>query len=501
MSLFGVWKCALNPAGRVFDGSSIRPARRHREQGVAHACEPSPEIPRMSTLDTTANYEEARTRRVNRLTRRERVVEVAVGGSFLVAALALVLLADGGRPFHWIDAAIVVVSLGAASMVVFEVGSTYTMPVQLVFVPMLFVLPAPAVPLCVAAALMLPKLADALLGRRPIGRSFMALGDSWFALAPALLFTLAGTTAPDGRDWPLYLAALAAQFAIDFAASSLRDFLNGGASLRDQVRESSWVYLVDSLLAPVGLAVAFAAVARPWVVLLALPLTALMAVFARERRARMDYVLELGRAYRGTALVLGDVVEADDAYTGMHSAGVVDLAVEVAEELGLGPAARRNVEFGALLHDVGKIGVPKEIINKPGPLDAHEWEIMRRHTIEGQGLLDQIGGFMREVGTIVRASHERFDGGGYPDGLAGDAIPFEARVVSCCDAFSAMTTDRSYRRARPEAAALDELRRCSGTQFDPRVVKAVIAVVERRQRQRPVVEELTLDPSAAVLVT
>jgi HD-GYP domain-containing protein (c-di-GMP phosphodiesterase class II) len=454
----------------------------------------------MSTLHTTASYEEARTRRVSRLTRRERAVEVAIGGSFLLAALALVLLGDGMRPFRWADAAIAIVSLGAASMVVFEVGSTYTMPVQLAFVPMLFVLPAPAVPLCVAAALMLPKVADALLGRRPIGRSLMAFGDSWFALAPALLFTLAGAGSPDGRDWPLYVAALLAQFAIDFGASSLRDFLNGGASLREQVGESSWVYLVDALLAPVGLAVAFAAADRTWIVLLALPLTALMAVFARERRARMDYVLELGRAYRGTALVLGDVVEADDAYTGMHSAGVVDLAVEVAEELRLGPAARRNVEFGALLHDVGKLSVPKEIINKPGPLDEHEWEIMRRHTIEGQKLLDQIGGFMGEVGTIVRASHERFDGRGYPDGLGGDAIPFEARVVSCCDAFSAMTTDRSYRKARPVGAALEELRRCSGTQFDPQVVAALIAVVERREQAKPAPDEITLDPAAAALV-
>jgi HD-GYP domain-containing protein (c-di-GMP phosphodiesterase class II) len=451
----------------------------------------------MSTLNTTASYEEARTRRVNRLTSRERAVEAAVGGAFVAAALALLLLGDAGRPFRWGDAAVATVALGAASMVVFEVGSTYTMPVQLAFVPMLFVLPAPAVPLCVAVALMLPKLGDALLGRRPIGRSLMAFGDSWFALAPALVFTAAGMRAPDGHDWPLYLAALLAQFAIDFAASSLRDFLNGGASLREQVRESSWVYLVDALLAPVGLAVAFAAYARPWIVLLALPLTALMAVFARERRARMDYVLELGRAYRGTALVLGDVVEADDAYTGMHSAGVVDLAVEVAEELRLGPSARRNVEFGALLHDVGKLSVPKEIINKPGPLDEHEWEIMHRHTIEGQKLLDQIGGFMGEVGTIVRASHERYDGGGYPDGLAGDAIPFEARVVSCCDAFSAMTTDRSYRKARPVRAALEELERCAGSQFDPQVVAAVIAVVERREQSKPAPEEITLDPSAA----
>jgi HD-GYP domain-containing protein (c-di-GMP phosphodiesterase class II) len=136
--------------------------------------------------------------------------------------------------------------------------------------------------------------------------------------------------------------------------------------------------------------------------------------------------------------------------------------------------------------------VPKEIINKPGPLDDSEWEIMRRHTVEGQQLLDQIGGFMREVGTIVRASHERFDGGGYPDGLVGEAIPFEARVVACCDAFSAMTTDRSYRRARPVSAAIAELRACSGSQFDPQVVAALVTVVERREQTRPATDELPL---------
>jgi putative nucleotidyltransferase with HDIG domain len=214
------------------------------------------------------------------------------------------------------------------------------------------------------------------------------------------------------------------------------------------------------------------------------PLTALMAVFARERRARMDYVLELSHAYRGTALVLGDVVEADDAYTGRHSEAVVDLAVAVADKMRLPRGPRRNVEFGALLHDVGKIAVPKSIINKPGPLDDDEWAIMRQHTIAGQEMLDQIGGFMKDVGAIVRASHERFDGGGYPDGLRAERIPLEARIVSCCDAFNAMTTDRSYRRGRSEREAVAELRACSGTQFDPDVVEAVVTVVESRMAER-----------------
>jgi putative nucleotidyltransferase with HDIG domain len=424
--------------------------------------------------------ERSRKRQVNRLSARERLVEVVVGGGFVLAALALFAVAPAGRGFDLAQVAMAVIALAAATRVVFEVGSTYTVPLQLVLVPTLFVLPPEVVPPCVVLALMLGKLPEVLTGSRPPGRLLMSLGDSWFALGPSLVFALVAPGAPDGHDFAVYALALAAQFGFDFAASSLREGLNGGAPLKEQLFECRWVYLVDTLLAAPALAVAFAAASRPWILLLVLPLVGLMAVFARERRARVSYVLELGRAYRGTALVLGNVVEADDAYTGKHSEGVVDLAVEVADELRLGRASRRNVEFGALLHDVGKIAVPKEIINKPGPLDDDEWAIMRRHTLEGQKLLDQIGGFMKEVGVIVRASHERFDGGGYPDGLAGHAIPLESRIISCCDAFSAMTTDRSYRKARPTEEALEELRACAGTQFDPLVVEAVVTVVRRR---------------------
>ena len=199
-------------------------------------------------------------------------------------------------------------------------------------------------------------------------------------------------------------------------------------------------------------------------------------MLSRERETRIDQALELSHAYQGTAMLLGDVVEADDAYTGSHSRGVVELSLAVADRLGLDSRRRRNIEFAALLHDVGKIAVPKEIINKPGPLDDEEWKIMHRHTIEGEAMLNRVGGVLAEVGRIVRSSHEHFDGSGYPDGLAGEEIPIEARIVTCCDAFSAMTTTRSYRKAMSEEA-LAELRGCAGTQFDPRVVDALVAVI------------------------
>jgi putative nucleotidyltransferase with HDIG domain len=202
-------------------------------------------------------------------------------------------------------------------------------------------------------------------------------------------------------------------------------------------------------------------------------------VFAQERKSRIDHALELSAAYRGTALLLGDVVEADDAYTGSHSRDVVDLVLDVCDQLGVDARARRDAEFAALLHDVGKIRIPGEIINKPGKLDADERAIIETHTVIGEELLKKVGGLLGEVGTIVRSCHERWDGAGYPDGLAGESIPLVARIVCTCDAFSAMTTTRSYRAARSVGEALEELQRCAGTQFDPLVVDALVAVAQR----------------------
>jgi putative nucleotidyltransferase with HDIG domain len=210
-----------------------------------------------------------------------------------------------------------------------------------------------------------------------------------------------------------------------------------------------------------------------------LPLAALLRVFARERSARIDQAIELSAAYRGTAFLLGEVIVADDEYTGEHSYGVIALSLEIADELGLSEDDRRLVEFGALLHDVGKIAVPKSIVNKPGPLDDDEWAVMRQHTIAGQRMLDKVGGSMTDVGQIVRASHERWDGKGYPDGTAGEDVPLPARIVSVADTFHAITTTRPYRRAQSPEAAIKELRDCAGTQFDPEVVDALVRVLAR----------------------
>jgi HD-GYP domain-containing protein (c-di-GMP phosphodiesterase class II) len=234
---------------------------------------------------------------------------------------------------------------------------------------------------------------------------------------------------------------------------------------------------VDCALTPVAFVVGREARQAAWTALIVLPLVGLLARLAQERQRRIDHALELSQAYRGTAFLLGDVVEADDTYTGMHSRDVVELSLAVADELRLSPRERRDTEFAALLHDVGKIRIPAEIINKPGPLDTEERRVIETHTLEGERLLARVGGLLGEVGRIVRSCHERWDGAGYPDGLAGDAIPRVARIVMCCDAFNAMTTDRSYRKALPLEEALGELKRHSGTQFDPAVVDALLRSV------------------------
>ena len=405
---------------------------------------------------------------------RDRVVSFALAAGFLAASLAFLLATDASR--HPAVATVVLYTAlyGLLSRVGFEVGVGSAIPVQLVLVPMLFVLPLPWVPLCVAAGYLLRDPRG--LRRLTVPRAALRLVSSWHALAPALVLALAGEggAKPHWPAWPVYVLALTAQFGLDSLVTWVRE--EGLGAQHPPLRTQGLAYAVDAGLAPIGLLVAFAAVHHPVLVVIVLPLVGLLGLLAREREQRIDAALELGHAYRGTAFLLGDVVEADDAYTGEHSRDVVTLTLEVADRLGLGTRDRRNAEFVALLHDVGKIRIPGSIVNKPGPLDDDERAVIETHTVEGEAMLTKIGGLLGEIGHIVRSCHERWDGQGYPDRLAGEAIPLIARIVCCADAYSAMTTDRPYRKARSAAEAVAELRRCAGTHFDPVVVEAVAAV-------------------------
>ena len=164
---------------------------------------------------------------------------------------------------------------------------------------------------------------------------------------------------------------------------------------------------------------------------------------------------------------------------GDHSEGVADLAEAVARHMDIGDEGVREVRAGAELHDIGKAAIPDAILSKPGPLDADEWAFMRRHTIIGERIVASASA-LAGVSKLVRSSHERWDGSGYPDGLAGDEIPLGARIIFVCDAFDAMLADRPDSAALEFESALAELERCAGGQFDPQVVTAFVAVARAR---------------------
>ena len=255
--------------------------------------------------------------------RRELQGELLAGCLFLAVAVAIALVYDTGQEFDWTAATLLTVAYALSSRIEFVVGAGYAVPTQLVFVPMLFVLPPEYVPLLVVLAFLLGKLPEYVSGRTHPTRAILVLGDAWFSIGPALVFCIAEPGAPDWADWPVYLLALASQFMCDTTGAVLRDWLALRVAPKLQLGLLSWVYLVDTLLAPVGLVAAFAAEQAEYAYLLPLPLLVLLELFARERSERVRNALELSSAYKGAALLLGDVVEADDEYTGAHSRGVL----------------------------------------------------------------------------------------------------------------------------------------------------------------------------------
>ena len=178
---------------------------------------------------------------------------------------------------------------------------------------------------------------------------------------------------------------------------------------------------------------------------------------------------------------LAQALEERDQYTGEHSESVVDLTERVAQAMGMPEDEVKDVRTAALLHDIGKVGIPDEVLHKNGPLDAREWEIMRQHPVIGERIMRAIPG-MGSIARVVRHEHERWDGGGYPDGLAGEAIPLAARIILACDAYHAMVSDRPYRKAMSHHQAMAELTANAGSQFDPKVIEALVGyLVGRRQ--------------------
>ncbi len=200
------------------------------------------------------------------------------------------------------------------------------------------------------------------------------------------------------------------------------------------------------------------------------------AIVVASRRLRAAPERAADPAAQAAAVLVRAIAERDAALA-LHLAGVADLAVAVARRAGLGDDEVHEIERAAQILDIGMLTVPLAVLQKPGPLDEDEIALVRRHTIAGARVAAAAPA-LANCARLIRSSHERYDGGGYPDGLSGTSIPVGARILAACDAFAAMVTDRPYRRSLSYPAAVAELQRCTGTQFDPAVVSALLAELE-----------------------
>ncbi len=199
-------------------------------------------------------------------------------------------------------------------------------------------------------------------------------------------------------------------------------------------------------------------------------------------RHSFQLYVDMRKNYLNTVEALVQALEAKDSYTSGHSSRVAQWSVKLAEKLGLPEDRLEFIKYAGVLHDVGKIGVSENILNKKGQLEDSEWEMIRNHPVIGQNIIKGID-FLFDVGSAVRYHHERYDGTGYPEGIVGEAILLESRIIAVADTYDAMTSDRSYRKGLSSGEALVELKRVAGTQLDPKIVQVFCSIVQEENPQ------------------
>ncbi|MFF4141050.1 HD-GYP domain-containing protein [Streptomyces sp. NPDC001698] len=339
-----------------------------------------------------------------------------------------------------------------------------------------FLLPPPA-----AALVPLPGVLLARAGRRPEG-----LRRIWRAAQLALAVwaaarvhgALGGRDAVGGCDFPYVLLPAGAAVlafclvltALDGGVLALAEHVPVRRAWQEPFARSPAPIAVHGL-AGLMMAVLWLSPYGPVAALLVLlPMCVSGWVYAQYHRERS--------AHRATIRALVQAVDIKDGYTRGHSERVGQASMLIARELGMDDERVEVLRFAGILHDVGKLGVPTRLLRKDGPLTPEERRVIELHPEYGHEMVRGIS-FLGEARSAILHHHERLDGGGYPYGLTGGQIPESARVVAVADAFDAMTSTRSYRRARPVPAALAELERCAGSQFDPRMVTALVRALDR----------------------
>jgi diguanylate cyclase (GGDEF)-like protein len=322
---------------------------------------------------------EARRRARVGLGGRDGWTSFALGGGFLAAATSMAALLPWQVSFRPSTAALLVLALALVSRIEFEVGTGSAVPTQLVLVPMLLLLPAPVVPLCVAGGYVLGGLVDSVKRRRHPERLAVLLGSCWHAVAPALLLALFADPVALWSQWPLYLAALAGQFAFDLASSAGREWVAFGISPRKLLPFFGWVYAVDALLAPVGFLAARESETMRYAFLLTLPPACLLALLARERRSRIERAQAFQHAYDGA------YVEARrDALTGLANRLAWEEAIEAAETATPVSVIVLDVDCLKLANDSRGHEFGDEVLRRVAAL--------ARATMRGQDLVARVGG-------------------------------------------------------------------------------------------------------------
>jgi diguanylate cyclase (GGDEF)-like protein len=296
------WKAAFAQLGRMgWRASADKPGKKWDMAAVIDVGKDSSSDAAGSRLADEDLVAASRLRITEPLAGRDWWTTTTLGVLFVATAVIMAV----GLPWRTSSSipvtVLLVLGLAVASRVEFEVGPGSAVPTQLLFVPMLFALPAPAVPLCVACGYLIGAVTDYAAGRIHIRRTLVLLSSSWYSVGPALVFAVAGVQAPRWSDWPVYAIALAAQFALDLGSSSAREWFAFGTSPKSLLPYFAWVYVVDSLLAPIGLLAASAASNIEFGFLLVLPLIGLLALLARDRQARIDRALVFSRAYHGAS--------------------------------------------------------------------------------------------------------------------------------------------------------------------------------------------------------